>query len=346
MRVRFSVCLLFILMVATSSALGQSPGRDPVIDMHVHASAPDGQGPPPLAICTPIGRMPAWDAAASSYMDVFMAFTKEPGCSDPIWSPSTETEMRDRTLSEMTTWNVIGVVSPDKAAYLAQWRAAAPDRIIPSGTPFDILKVDAATVERVRALKASGDLKVLGEVGTQYRGIAPDDPRMAAFWKMAEDLDLPVGIHVGTGPPGTPYLADDLKHYRARMHSAMTMEEVLVKHPKLRVYLMHAGYPLLDDLLAVLYTHPQVYVDIGVIVYTQPRPAFYRYLQGIVDAGFGDRVMFGSDNMIWPETIGRSIRVIEEAPFLDAAQKRDILYNNAARFLRLTEEEKARHRAL
>jgi uncharacterized protein len=33
----------------------------------------------------------------------------------------------------------------------------------------------------------------------------------------------------------------------------------------------------------------------------------------------------------------------EEAPFLSREQKRDILYNNAARFLRLSEEEIARH---
>jgi predicted TIM-barrel fold metal-dependent hydrolase len=121
------------------------------------------------------------------------------------------------------------------------------------------------------------------------------------------------------------------------------MEEVLVRHPQLRVYLMHAGYPLLDDLLAVLYTHPQVYVDVGVIVYTQPRPAFYRFLRGIVEAGFGQRVMFGSDQMVWPGTITRAIAVINEAPFLTDGQKRDILYNNAARFLRLSEAEIARH---
>jgi uncharacterized protein len=50
---------------------------------------------------------------------------------------------------------------------------------------------------------------------------------------------------------------------------------------------MHAGYPMLDDALTLLYAHPQVYVDVGVIVFTQPRPAFYRFLQGLVDAGFG-----------------------------------------------------------
>jgi len=106
---------------------------------------------------------------------------------------------------------------------------------------------------------------------------------------------------------------------------------------------MHAGYPLLDDLRALLFSHPQVYVDISMIVYGEPRAAFYRYLQGIVEAGYGDRVMFGSDQMIWPGTIEPAIQVIENAPFLSQTQKRDILYNNAARFLRLSAAEIAKH---
>ena len=157
-----------------------------------------------------------------------------------------------------------------------------------------------------------------------------------------EDLDVSVAVHVGTGPPGAPY--NGYTNYRARMHSALVvMEEMLIKHPDLRVYLMHAGYPMLDDLLALLYTHPQVYVDVGVIVWHQPRAAFYRYLQGIFDAGFGGRVMFGSDQMVWPGVIERSIAVINDAPFLSGEQKRDIFYNNAARFLRLSDEQIAKH---
>jgi hypothetical protein len=53
--------------------------------------------------------------------------------------------------------------------------------------------------------------------------------------------------------------------------------------------------------------------------------------------------MFGSDQMVWPELIERSIEIIERAPFLSEEQKRDIFYNNAARFLRLSEQEIARH---
>ncbi len=62
-----------------------------------------------------------------------------------------------------------------------------------------------------------------------------------------------------------------------------------------------------------------------------------------MEAGFTSRVMFGSDQMVWPETIEHAIRVIEEAPFLDEEQKRDILYNNAARLLCLSAAEIPRH---
>lgn len=63
---------------------------------------------------------------------------------------------------------------------------------------------------------------------------------------------------------------------------------------------MHAGWPMLDDLLAVLWAHPQVYVDVGAIRWALPRAEFHRYLRRIVEAGFGKCVLFGSDQMVWP----------------------------------------------
>ena len=49
--------------------------------------------------------------------------------------------------------------------------------------------------------------------------------------------------------------------------------------------------------------------------------------------------MFGSDPMVWPEAIEYAIESIETAAFLSTQQKRDIFFNNAARFLRLSDEQ-------
>ena len=338
-----SRCLqgLFSLVLgalATSiPALAQAQAPLPVLDMHLHAVAADAQGPPPVGICTPVGEFPAWDPA-KPYGATFMALLKQPPCEDPVWSPETDDALMAETLATLERLNVFGVLSgtPER---VAAWRQAAPDRFW-AGLGFQLGR-GALSPEELRALHAAGDLEVLAEVTNQYAGIAPDDERMEPYWALAEELDLPVGIHIGPGPPGVMYLG--ASGYRARLHSALTLEEVLVRHPRLRVYIMHAGFPMLDDLLAVLYAHPQVHVEVGIIVYSQSRPTFYRYLRGIVEAGFGNRVMFGSDQMVWPGVIERSIQVIEEAPFLSKDQKRDILYNNAARFLRLSEEEIAEH---
>ena len=53
-----------------------------------------------------------------------------------------------------------------------------------------------------------------------------------------------------------------------------------------------------------------------------------------MQGGFADRIMFGSDQMAWPDLIGDTIEAVETAAFLSPGQKRAIYYDNAARFLR------------
>ncbi|KPK56582.1 MAG: hypothetical protein AMS22_00625 [Thiotrichales bacterium SG8_50] len=308
-----------VLLLCSVCLAVNAQERPPIIDVHLHALPVDHQGPPPVAMCTPISP-PVWDQT-EPYGQVFMAMLKNPTCEDPVWSPTTESELLSRTIAVMERENVFGVLS-GTTDLVAKWMEAAPGRFYP-GLGFQI-GPDTPSPETLEQLHRDGRLDVLAEITNQYRGILPGDPRMEPYWDL-----------------GVIYLGAD--GYRARMHSALTLEEVLIRHPRLRLYIMHAGYPLIDDLLAVMYAHPQVYVGVGVIIYTQPRRAFYGFLQRIIDAGYEKRVMFGSDQMVWPETIERSIRVIKEAPFLSDQQKRDIFYNNAARFLRLSDEEIARH---
>jgi uncharacterized protein len=346
LRLVYNALMIRAACVAVIAAVVLAPvnvgvqGREPIIDVHLHASTANNQGPPPLAMCTPIALMPGW-TQLRPYPEEFLGVFKKPSCADPVWSPMTDDELMNQTIAAMQRLNVFGILS-GSGARLDTWVAAEPNRFMPAQS-LDVADKNPPTIASIRERHAQGKLRAIAEVANQYSGVTPDDPRMEPYWQVAEELDIPVGYHLGTGPPGAIYLG--FANYRARLHSALLLEDVLVRHPRLRVYVMHAGFPMLDDMLTMLYAHPQLHVDVGVIVYTQPRPAFYRYLQAMVDAGFINRIMFGSDQMVWPGVIERSIAVINAAPFLSAAQKRDILYNNAARFLRLSKEEMARHRS-
>ena len=325
------------LLAASSPAEMRAQRALPVIDVHVHAASANSQGPPPLGVCVNGPGWPVWDQQ-KPWPDTFLVTLKKPRCSDPVWSPMTDDELRQLTIAALERRNIVGVLSGPPAR-VQRWRQDAPDRIIP-GLSLELPKTEV-TPTLLKELHGKGQVAVLGEVSNQYQGLAADDPTFEPYLAAAEQLDVPVGIHIGTGPPGAPYLG--FSRYRARLHSALALEEPLLAHPKLRLYVMHAGWPMLDDLLAMLWAHPQLHVEVGAIVWALPRAEFYRYLQRIVDAGFGERVMFGSDQMVWPGVIEKSITVIEDAPFLSAVQKRDILYNNAARFLRLAQSDIDRH---
>jgi predicted TIM-barrel fold metal-dependent hydrolase len=318
---------------------GPPSPRAPVIDMHVHATTADAEGPPPLGICVPFyPQMPSFDPQRDgNWEDVFIGRFKEPPCADAIWSPTTDEELLARTLAVMEERNVVAVASgfPDLAR---EWAEAAPDRFIAAVDPD--LGSAVLRPEAVREAFESGDFSVLAEMSFQYLGVPPDDPTLEPYWALAEDLDIPVGIHMGEGPPGATFL---IPGYRVRLSNPVLLEEVLVRHPRLRVYVMHYGTPFVSEMIGMLQNYPQLYVDIGGMTWVYPREYFYRQLKQMTDAGFSDRIMFGSDGLVWPELIGVAIDIVEEAPFLTEAQKRDILYNNAARFLRLSDDQIASH---
>lgn len=333
--IRRLLALSWPLLLITPEARAQQ--QPPVIDMHLHAMAADSNGPPPLAICIPLlSHLPPLDPERE-WGEVFIHSLKNPSCTNPVWSPTTDEALMRETAKVVERRNIIGVLSGEPERVL-RWTAAAPGRFMPS-VGFRLGR-DGISPEAMRRLFENGRFVALGEISNQYAGIGPDDPRMEPYWALAEELDIPVGIHLGEGPPGGAHLFPD---YRVRFGNPLLLEDVLARHPKLRVWVMHYGSPMLDEMIALMQSYPQVYVDISPNHWRYPRPFFYRQLQTFIDAGFGQRVMFGSDQMNWPGVIEPAIAVIEEAPFLDEGQKRDILYNNAARFLRLSEEEIARH---
>lgn len=329
-RLSFATCLVLMMTFFCESRVWPQTSAEPIIDMHLHAKRADELGPPPVYICAPFSTWPVKDPLENA-QTYFVRVQIKPACPAPLRSGLNDEDLMRRTLAVLKARNVTVAVTDGSLDVMEKWKQASEGRILPA-IPFDP-ESGKPTVEELRQLVKNKRVMAFSEISSQYEGIAVTDPRMEPYFALAEELDIPVGIHMGPGPPGASYVF--APNYRMRLSSLLTLEDVLVRHPKLRVWAMHAGWPLADDTIAALYAHPQLYVDIGVIDYAFPRKQFYDFLHRLIDAGFENRIMFGSDEMVWPDAVSAAIDTIQNDPTLTSKQKRDILYNNAARFLRL-----------
>ena len=335
MKIGLAAAILALLSAAP--CMGQGAGK-PIIDMHMHAYELAEFGPEPPRGCAGANGVVIHGRDPAQPFD----FSKLGTCKTMLDAPKSDAALLAETLAVMKRRNIVlGMISGDRPI-VAKFRAAAPDRFLPAAHFFTDGKPPPASyaVELEKAVK-SGELQAFGEITAQYRGLSPDHPSLEPFYAMAERLDVPVGIHMGYGAPGGPYWL--YPKYRASLGNPLLLEDLLIRHPKMRVYVMHAALPMVDELLMLLFSHPHVYVDIAGDNWGVPRVEFHRMLKQIVDAGYGERIMFGSDQMVWPSAIDIAIASITEADFLTAGQKRDILYNNAARFLRLDAATIAKH---
>jgi predicted TIM-barrel fold metal-dependent hydrolase len=98
-----------------------------------------------------------------------------------------------------------------------------------------------------------------GELGFAYAGLRPDDPSLEPYFALAEEFDMPVAIHMAGGGLG------DVPAFRVRLGDPLLLEDVLARHPKLRVNLMHAGLPFLEGTLAIMRRYPEVFADLSKI---------------------------------------------------------------------------------
>jgi len=324
-KMQLQLVSLLIAATLTTAATGQDNSLydGPIIDMHMHAPniqiGPDGK---PVAVplrCYP-GPCEGGPAAAT-----------------------TEDEVLQMTLAAMDRHNIVlGFLSgynasPDSVTpnqdRVQKWVEAAPGRFIPGAY---LARPGTPTIEYLRKEYVDGRLKGLGEIATQYFGYRPDDSALAPYFSLAAELDIPTHIHtLGIGAP--------LPTFRSSAGNPLFLEDVLASHPDIRLFVENCGFPFTQEWIAIAYQYPQLYCEVSTVTWIVNRTAFYNHLRTLVESGLGKRVMFGSDQMQWPETIDLAVDAIQSADFLNAKQKADIFYNNAAQFLRLSKEEIARH---
>ncbi|MBK7870571.1 MAG: amidohydrolase family protein [Saprospiraceae bacterium] len=325
--------ILFFLLFIQNALFAQASQPEstskhlPIIDVHVHAMRVN----PAFArdMCPWfLSDMPGGDPSQSA-----PAFINT-DCANPLKAAKSDKEFQDSLIATMKRLNMTIVASGD-ASIIRNWQKAAdPGRVIPSLT---ISSSNEMTVVAFTDSLSSGFYKVMGEVAPQYQGMSPSDTSLDAYFAVAEKLNIPVGIHMGTGGNGMANITSP--KYRASLGNPFLLEDLLARHPKLKIWVMHAGYPMIDEMLALMGANAYVYVDIAGMIWSYPLAEVNDYIKRLVQAGFGKRILYGTDLMIWPKLLETSIGVIENANYLSFDQKRDILFNNAVRFFRLDESK-------
>jgi uncharacterized protein len=318
LAIALTVCCNFSLAQNTSNTV------PPVLDVHVHAMDESFPGGP---MCPNESKFLASDPSTKESSNGW----SEEECTPKLY-PAAKGEYIKDVAAEMARLNVTAVVFGDPKS-VQKWKDAMPGRVIP-GTSFSEDAGQRVPLDELRKDFTTGGFKVMGEIGLQYEGLSPSDPSVDQYFALAEELDIPVAIHMGTGGSGRANVGKSSK-FRGSMGNPLLLEDLLARHPKLRVQVMHACYPMIDNMLTLLQANSHVYVDVAGLIWSYPLVEVNRYIQRLVEAGFEDRVMFGTDQMEWPKLMSYSISIIQNADYLTPEQKRDILYNNAARFLRL-----------
>ncbi|MDZ7360132.1 MAG: amidohydrolase [candidate division KSB1 bacterium] len=226
-------------------------------------------------------------------------------------------------------------------------KAAAPGRfLVFTNVDFNGIGEPGWTEKAVRELEqdvknGAAGLKIYKSLGLEIKDnsgkrVAVDDPRLAPIWAKCGELKIPVLIH--TGDPAPFWLPQDkfnerwleLKQFpdRYRYGKEPSWQQVMNEqfnvfknHPQTIFISAHMAW-LANDLARlgkVLDDHPNMYTEIGAIIYEpgrQPRFARDWFIK------YQDRVLFGKD--IWaPEEYHVYFRVLETADeYFDYYRKR------------------------
>ena len=170
-----------------------------------------------------------------------------------------------------------------------------------------------------------GKIDYLGEILNQYYGISPSDSLLFPYYGLAQNYNLPVGIHTGGAGPN-----HGSSNFKMEMGNPLLLKTMLSQFPNLKVWIMHSGDQYYKETIDIMQDNKLVYSDISVISNPDivPPNKFSLIMKSFIDAGLEDRLMFGTDH----GNIEKVIMAVEALGFLSVEQKKRLYYQNAERF--------------
>lgn len=207
----------------------------------------------------------------------------------------------------------------------------------PMDEPFE---KEFLTYDELYQLYSTKSFRSMGEAMYVHKGVHPHDPRLEPYWRIASEFNIPIGIHSDVGPPKFMRNEGLRELHKEEYSNPELLRPILKKYPNLKIYLMHFSGQYSDEAIQLMKDYDQIYCEISATSLFAPKIFWEGKVKRLYEEGLGDRLMFASD---YTGQIREHIEVIFSLDWLSENQKRDIMYNTAARFLGLSDEQVKKH---
>ncbi len=152
--------------------------------------------------------------------------------------------------------------------------------------------------------------------------LAPDHARWYPFYAKCVELDIPVQLQVGQS------MIYDANYPRRSVGRPISLDSVACDFPELKLIGIHVGIPWTDEMIAMAWKHPNVYIGCDAHSPAYWPESFVKYINSYGQ----DKVIFGTDYPIL-----RFDRTLEEIGRLGLRPEslRKLLRGNAIRIYQL-----------
>jgi predicted TIM-barrel fold metal-dependent hydrolase len=161
-----------------------------------------------------------------------------------------------------------------------------------------------------------------GFIGAHYYPhwfeLAPDHAKWYPFYAKCVELDVPVQLQVGQSMVYEP------THPLRSVGRPITLDSVACDFPELKIIGIHVGIPWTDEMIAMAWKHPNVYIGTDAHAPKYWPEAFVKYINSYGQ----DKVIFGTD---FPILDFKRARDEVEALGFKPAAKQKLLRDNAIR---------------
>jgi len=235
----------------------------------------------------------------------------------------------DRSVVSAFVSRHLGVEVPND--YVAQYVREHEDKLI------GFAGVDPHDKRACQELESC--VKELGMRGVAlspaYQNFHPADTRAMFLYEAANELKVPVMMHLGGSYSHSAPLKFSLP---------VLLEDVALEFPDLKIVVAHLGYPWTVETALLVKKQPNVYAEISGM--TNKPWQFYNAMITAVEYGVADKLLFGSD---WPfATPARAIEALYSVnqmpqgtsfPVIPRETLRGIMERDALSLLGIGEDE-------